>query len=69
VKAFKLAEPPRSGWWEIPPPKYTCDGSAVSPRFAGTEPPPGTKGLTSSWPNRGRREGCSRSIGSYMESP
>jgi Raf kinase inhibitor-like YbhB/YbcL family protein len=44
VKAFKLRSPAFGPGGEIPP-KYTCDGSAVSPPLRWTEPPPGTQGF------------------------
>ena len=42
--AFKLRSPAFGPGGEIPP-KYTCDGSAVSPPLRWTEPPSGTQGF------------------------
>jgi hypothetical protein len=44
VKAFKLRSPAFGPGGEIPP-KYTCDGSNISPPLRWTEPPQGTKGF------------------------
>jgi hypothetical protein len=44
VRAFKLRSPAFGPGGKIPP-KYTCDGSAVSPPLRWTEPPQGTKGF------------------------
>src|SRR5713101_5158436 len=44
VRAFKLRSPAFGPGGEIPP-KYTCDGSDVSPPLRWTEPPQGTTGF------------------------
>ncbi len=51
MKAFKLRSPAFGPGGEIPP-KYTCDGSAVSPPLRWTEPPPGAQGLSASASSR-----------------
>lgn len=58
MRAFKLRSPAFGPGGEIPP-KYTCDGSDVSPPLRWTEPPQGTKGfaLIVSDPARALRKG------------